>query len=109
MQVNDFVTYASLSLLFSILIAVAKILPRDPQYDKKHKRGTFITVIMFISNIVYTAAFGWNEVAQSATEWTLDIINAIGIMIGLRLMFAGVMLKGKTKENNRDRTTEEND
>lgn len=109
MQINDFVIYASLSLIFSMLIAVAKILPRDPQYVRKHKIGIFITVFMFISNIAYTAALGWNEVAQSATEWTLDIINAIGIMIGLRLMFAGVMLKGKTKENNRDRTTEEND
>ncbi|GAK41942.1 hypothetical protein TCA2_4434 [Paenibacillus sp. TCA20] len=59
---------------------------------------------MFIVNIMYTAAFGWNMRAVSTAESVLDIINGILMGVGFMMMYKDVVFIKKAKETDRDRT-----
>lgn len=99
-----FWTYVSLSFTVSILIGLSKVLPRKPGSERTRDRGAFLTVSMFIVNIMYTAAFGWNMRAASTAEMVLDIINGILMGLGFMMMYKDVTFIKKAKETDRDRT-----
>lgn len=82
-------TYIYLSIVITVLIAVSKAMPRDPQSERKNKIGILLVVSMFIFNIIYTAAFGWNSIAHSTSEWILDTVNGIIFLLGSLMMFSG--------------------
>jgi hypothetical protein len=82
--------YIGLSIVISILIGVAKALPRPPESRSQVNEGIAIVVLSFIFNIIYTGFLGWHSVAGSTLEWVLDILDGIAFYYGIYLMFADI-------------------
>lgn len=63
--------------------------------------GFGIAIVAFAINVIYTGLLGWNAIAHTTLEWTLDIINGIFIVIGLMIYRVQMEI---LKDNKKQRT-----
>ena len=55
------------------------------------KKGLLIIAVAFVFNVLETWYFGWHLHAQSTMEGFADLVTAIGVWIGIMMIFGHVV------------------